>query len=482
LTATSNERESSLASRAARGTGLAIVGQAASQGLRILGSLVLSHLLLPEAFGIMAIVNLVILGFEMISNVGIQPAIIRHPRGDDPAFLNTAWSLQVLRGLSLWLVCVVFALPLARFYGEAELARILPVAGLVCVLSGFFSTNLVSLGRRLAIGRVVLIDVVGQCGSLFVMVALAFAYRSVWALVAGGLVSAALRLLLGHVAVLGPRNRFCWEPDAARELISFGKWILVSTLFSFLASRLDVALLTKLLSLNALGVYSVAFALANSVRDAAAQVVQSVVMPALAESYREGSAQFASAFVRGRSVLLPAGVLVYAGAALLSPAFFDYLIDERYRDGGWIAQLLLLGFWVAYLQETSGRALLALGDSRAWAICTAIRTFGILVGCLVGFQLAGLFGLLIGSAVGQLCGYAVLLMSLSRHGLSVLRADAGHSAVALALGLTGGPGVAVVGGYLGAVDTSLLTLASGVAMLTPYAVWLHGRVFRLRGE
>src|SRR5204863_421086 len=69
--------------------------------LRLGSNLILARLLVPEMFGLMALVNTFMMGLQMFSDVGIGPSIIQNRRGDDPAFLNTAWTIQVMRGMAL---------------------------------------------------------------------------------------------------------------------------------------------------------------------------------------------------------------------------------------------------------------------------------------------------------------------------------------------------------------------------------------------
>ena len=63
----------------------------------------LTRLLFPEAFGLMALIQTFMIGLAMFSDLGIGPAIIQSDRGEDPDFLNTAWVMQILRGICLWL-------------------------------------------------------------------------------------------------------------------------------------------------------------------------------------------------------------------------------------------------------------------------------------------------------------------------------------------------------------------------------------------
>ncbi len=109
-------RRSGLFKRALGG-GMFVAGSYVfAQFARLLSNLVLTRLLYPEAFGVMALVMVVLVGLQMFSDVGIGPAISRSPRGDDPDFLNTAWTLNVFRGAFLWLLTCVLAWPAAWFY------------------------------------------------------------------------------------------------------------------------------------------------------------------------------------------------------------------------------------------------------------------------------------------------------------------------------------------------------------------------------
>ena len=92
-----------LFARALRGSALTAGSYAITQGLRLGSNLILTRLLFPEAFGLMALVSVFLVGLAMFSDIGIGPAISHSKRGDEPGFLDTAWTLQVARGVILWL-------------------------------------------------------------------------------------------------------------------------------------------------------------------------------------------------------------------------------------------------------------------------------------------------------------------------------------------------------------------------------------------
>ena len=166
-------------------------------GLRFVGSIVLTRLFAPELFGLMTLLTTIIVGLSLFSHIGFEDSIIQNPRGDDEPFINTTWTIQVLRGIALWLVMVIVAWPIARFY-DPRLLWLLPVVGFASVISGFSSPSLLSLSRHLGVGRLSLLELI--CQFVLYVVAVGWAYfdRTIWALVVARLASELVRMLLSY--------------------------------------------------------------------------------------------------------------------------------------------------------------------------------------------------------------------------------------------------------------------------------------------
>ncbi|MCI0659212.1 MAG: oligosaccharide flippase family protein, partial [Acidobacteria bacterium] len=236
---------------------------AASQVLRFASNLVLSRLLFPELFGLMALVFVFITGLQLFSDIGIGPSIIRNKRGDDPVFLDTAWSMQAVRGVVLWIGCFVAAVPASRFYEEPRLLWLIPLVGFTTVLSGLNSTAIFTLNRHLAVRQLALYELSAQAVSIGVMLTWAWFDRSIFALVAGSFVSSVFQLVRSWQLNPGPRHRFTWDREAIKEVASFGKWVFLSTAMTFLAGQTDRLIFARLLSIEWLGVYGIAVNLAD---------------------------------------------------------------------------------------------------------------------------------------------------------------------------------------------------------------------------
>ncbi len=102
-----------------------------------------------------------------------------------------------------------------------------------------------------------------QAVSLTVAVIWDWFNKSVLALVVGGLVTSVFQLLWSHRLIPEIRYRFFWEKAVTKSIFSFGKWIFLLTAMTFLAEQAPKLILGKLVSLEMLGVYDVAFFAAN---------------------------------------------------------------------------------------------------------------------------------------------------------------------------------------------------------------------------
>ena len=410
----------SLRSRTIRGTVWTTAGYGVSQVVRLAVNLVLTRLLQPHMFGLMTLVNTFVQGLQGFSDVGIGPAVIQSKRGDDRSFLDTAWTVQVLRGVMLGTVAALIAWPVAALYGERQLVWLLPVAGLSAVMAGFNSTALFTLNRHLEVGALTVRSLVGQLVGAAAMIGWALLRPSVWALLAGNLAAAAATLALSYTLLPG-RNRFRWERGALREMMGFGRWIFVSTVLTFLALQADRLIFGKLIPLDALGVYGVAAMMAALPTQAILKLGGVVVFPAY--SRRAAGSDFQQVFDRVRLPLLAGAGLITVALLAGGRHLIDLLYDPRYHGAGWMLQLLAVSGWFQVMQVTNGSALLALGSPRSVAAGNLVKLAGIVVLIPLGFRYDGLPGGVIGIILSDVLKYLASSWLASRKGLHMFGKD-----------------------------------------------------------
>jgi O-antigen/teichoic acid export membrane protein len=412
----------SLKSRLFRGSVWALVGHGGSQILRLGGNLVLWRLLYAEAFGMMAIVNVFMQGLAMFSDVGIGPSIIQHRRGEENRYLDTAWTIQAARGFALFAVAAAAAGPVAKFYGQPELASLILVVSVGSILAGFNSTKLFTAQRQLALGPLTAVDLISQAAGLVIMVGWAVASHSIWALAIGGIACNVVRLALSHALLPGATNRLCWDRPSAAALMRFGRWIFMSTLLTFLVMQSDRLIFGKLVSMSMLGVYSIATIWSTFPTQVLAHVFQSVLFPVLSRLHNDGQ-DVAAAYRELRAPWLIAAGWLTACLVSGGPSLIRFLYDERAAPAGAILQVLSVGTWFLALEMSNGSALLAEGKPKWIAAGSAAKLCGMLVLIPTGTALYGFPGAVAGFAASELFRYIVSLAGAARAKLFGHRQD-----------------------------------------------------------
>lgn len=414
---------SSIKKKAITGTIWTIVGYGGSQVLRLGGNIILTRLLVPELFGLMSLINTFIQGLGMFSDVGIQPSIIRSPRGDDPIFINTAWTLQVIRGLGLWIACCVIAWPVANLYGEIQLLWLLPIVGLTTVTAGFGSTALVTLNRKMEIGKLTRFEMACQVISLTVIITWAYFQHTIWPLVGGSLFGGFVRSLWSHRLDPEIQNRLTWEKESLEELVSFGRWIFFSTIAGFLASRADRLILARLFSLELLGVYTIAVTFAEIPKSIIYSISGKVIFPVISQNIELPRQQLRAKIMSARRVIL---IMAALGVAILF-SFGDLLIltlyDSRYAEASWMLPLLALGLWPLITYATVDSSLMALGKPMYTTFATVAKGVYMIVGLPIGFKLGGILGIIIVIMLNDIPNYCIKNYGLYKNQLLFLWQD-----------------------------------------------------------
>ena len=311
-----------------------VAGYGSALVLRLLGNLIIARLLAPEAFGIMAVATSIQLVIALTGDIGLRQAVIRSPNIREPRFLHTAWTVQILRGLSIWIFCVIAAAGLSTLdrlgiitensvYGNKVLPAIVAVTSFSIVIDRL---TIIDLGQM----------VVGLC----VSVVLAWFTGSVWCFVASSIAGSIVNTAAGHLWLKGAPDRIAWDRAALNELMQFGKWASISSFVGIIASQGNRLLLGIWLTPTNLGLFSIASNLSSVVDGIGGRLFGAVSLPALSEIVHEQPHRLREVFYRMRwgadaAYVASAGFLFASGNSIVA-----LLYDPRYAEAGPMLQLL----------------------------------------------------------------------------------------------------------------------------------------------
>ena len=402
-----------------------MVGYGVNQALRLGGNLILTRLLFPEAFGMMAIVSIAAYGVTMFVDMGIAQSIVQNERGNDPEFVNTAWSIQIILGFLIWGGLCALAFPIAKIYEVPQLVTMLPVIGIGAIISGFNSTKLYTAQRNLEAKRVTLIDIGTYAIGLIFTIYLAWLLKSVWALVWGQVISSALKMSATHVVLHGITNKFAWESDAVRKLIGFGRWIMWSSVLTFLSAEGGRMLIGALLDMKELALFTLANTMSLMFWQAIQPLAWKVFFPAYSEVYRGNPKNLFSVLYKARILItLPSWCIsvffVFFGSQLM-----EILYDARYHGSGTMLEMLAIGTMVSCVWGSYTGVLLAMGKVATMTMLTAFQIGLQFGGMVVGYKYWGGAGIVIGIAAANWITYVVQAYVMHRNGLLQLKLDLG---------------------------------------------------------
>jgi O-antigen/teichoic acid export membrane protein len=401
-------RGDSLGSRVYRGSFFTLVGFGGARALRFLSNVILTRLLFPEAFGMMVLVQTVISALEMFSDTGVNASIIQNKRGNDPVFLNTAWSFQIGRGVLLWGLACLGAGPVATFYDEPMLAQLLPVAAFTTVIAGFASTKAATANKKLMLGRITAFELGSQVAALIVTILLALWWQSVWALVFGALLGRLMNVILSHVALPGAPNRLGWDWGVFRELFDFGKFIFISSIAGFFINSGDRAILGKFVSLTDLAVYNIGWLLAAVPMMLSRAFGRKILFPLYAKAPPAESAANRLKIAKVRFALTGSMMAVSFLLALTGDWLVRTLYLPEYHLAGPILVLVAVACLPSIILAAYGGLLLGVGNSRDYTIL--LITIALTQTTLLYFGVSA-YGLI--GAIGALCAAQLLVYPLT---------------------------------------------------------------------
>lgn len=407
-----------LGGRAARGVIVALGGQGVRIGVQVLAVVLLSRLLAPHDYGLLAMVMAVIGVADVFRDLGLSTAAVQAKTLSDQQRSNLFW-MNTAIGALLTAVAFACAPLLEHIYGQPELVDMARVLSFVFLLNGIATQYRASLTRRLLFVRLAVADVVSPVAALAVAVVLAHLGAGYWALVGQQLVQYAVMMAL----VVSTGSWLPGRPDRHASmdgLLRFGWHMVGVELIGYAGKNIDSLTIGTRFGADALGLYNRAFQLLMMPLVQLRTPTTQVALPVLS-ALQDDERRYASYVQRGQLALgytLVAGLGLVVGAA--GPITGVFLGDtwqgvtplmRLLALAGIFQTLAFVGFWV-YLSRGLTRQLV-----RYSLVETVVR-----LACVVGGSAWGVEGVAAGYALAPALTWPLSLWWLSRQAPIPVRA------------------------------------------------------------
>ena len=399
--------------RAARGAAWTFGLRTFEKILVLVRTLVLARFLVPQDFGLFAILLIAVGALDLISVGGLRTALLQKPE-ESRRDLDTVWSVLLIQNCVSAGLLLLLSDPVARFFAAPAAASLIRAFSIVLLLEGLVSIGIIHLEKRLLLHKQFALVVSGAVVDFIVAVGVAATFHSAWALVAGAIVGRAARLLASYMLQeFRPRFRIKWQN--LRQLSGFGGWIWLSNAFWFLLLQGDSIFVGRTLGVAALGIYSVSVFVSSITRIEVGVFLQRVVFPSLASLPTE-EAELRRGYLkllRGTSIcILPVSISM----AVLAPDIVAVLVGPRWAITTPVLAILALLGPLLVLVGNAEALLRATG--RPWQAMLSEVIFALVAAALIfplgsKLQLVGVaFAMAVGAAAGWACAELCLMRAL----------------------------------------------------------------------
>ena len=458
--------------------------------VQLLVLMALGRLLTPAEFGIMGAATVVIALSQIVSQIGVGPAIIQR-RELDPTHIRVAVTLSFLLGLILGALVYLGAPMIARFYRIPEVEPVLRVVAILFPLDGLNTVAKALLTRQLRFRLYVALDVGSYIvGYACVAVALAWHGAGVWSLAIANLSQVTLRMLAMYTAARHSL-RPTFDLAAGRDLLSYGFGHSLGQVGAVISQQGDNFFVGRWLGPAALGLYGRAYSLMVMPATAFGRIVMRVLFPLLSQLQDERE-RLGNAYERGLAIVALVSLPVSTFLWVLAPEFINVVLGPAWT--GVIMPFRMFSISLLFRMSSRISDECAKAAGQVYGRAALIWTYAglVVLGAIIG-QRWGIGGVAIGVSFAMAFNW-VSMASLTRSvtGLSWLRFLQAHVPAALLAILVALAAAAAAqagrSAHLGSVSVLIAGAVAAVAVvclaarvrpeiwLGPHGIWVLRRV------
>lgn len=392
------------------------------QVLSVITTAILTRLLAPEDFGIIAVTTVLIGLFSLVNSFGINASVIRRPDLDDTVLATFFW-LALMLGAAATGVLIIASVPLASSFGQTASAPFVAALAPVLLLSLVRSVPGAVLSRQLRFGPVAGVAMLDFVAYAVVAVSLAATTDlAAWTVVIGRLVGAGISLVAMFVfARWRPRSGFKWS--AVREDIFFNMGVLANGVAGFLSRNLDYWVVGRL-GARELGVYYIAYLLPNVLRRRLTIVGTEVMFPVLSR-LTDDRERFGRGFLDSVRLLSMIGFPMMFGLAAVADSVVPLIFGSAFAPGAESASILAVASGFSILLAVTAPVFLADGvpmrSAGVGVFRVVVTGVGLVIALDVGTLEAVAWAVLVGTVVSVIALLALVLQRLPLRWVDILK-------------------------------------------------------------
>jgi lipopolysaccharide exporter len=339
---------------------------------------ILARLLSPNDFGLAGIAVLTLTAMDALSQPNFDAALI-HKKQDIRPYLDSAWTVGVIRGAGIFVLLYFIAPYGASFFRAPQAVPLIRAIGLAMLARAFTNAGVVYFRKDLDFKRQFVWQSVGRIADFVVAVVAAFALHNAWALVLAFISGDVVKLALSY-ALHPHRPRFALDRARTREMFVYGKWLLGVGIIVFLLTQIDNAVVGRLAGATMLGFYQLARRISNAPATEIAHVIANVAFPAYSK-VQDRAPKLREGYLMVLEVTALFSLPMAGAIITMAPEITLQFFGQKWLPA--VGAIQVLAIWGAFgaLQATAEPVLMAVGKPRVLTKYQAIQLAGL--ACLI---------------------------------------------------------------------------------------------------
>ncbi len=345
-------------------------------GFSLIRLIILARILSPNDFGLMGIALLTMSTLETFSQTGFQQALIQK-KEDIKSYLNSAWTVLILRGFILFIILYFIAPYAVIFFDSPEAKLIIRVIGFSILFQAFTNIGITYFKKELEFNKEFIYQFAGTLADFIVAISAVLILRNVWALVFGLLAGNIVRCFVSYL-IHPYRPRLSSDLRGAKELFGFGKWIMGSSILVFLITQGDDIFVGKLLGVTALGFYQLAYRISNMPATEITHVISQVTFPVYSK-LQDNIPKLREAYLKVLQVTAFLSFPIAGLIFILAPDFTKIFLGEKWMP--MVPAMQALVGWGAIVSLIAGISpvFMSIGKPKIITKMQAIQTILLLI-------------------------------------------------------------------------------------------------------
>ncbi len=405
--------------------------------IRLLSSLILTRVLLPEAYGTITIVVSILFVIGNLLDTNVSLFIVRDKNAEQPRYLNTAWTMRFGRSM-LSAIALFLCAPLVatKIYKLPDLTLPLRVFSLWFVIDGFESMGFALAIRRKQARLQMYSELIASIINTIFSIIYCYRFHTFWGIAFGMLINRLIMTLLSYRMYRGLRPRLFIDLSAAREILVYSRFTIPSSLLTLGLNQFDKVVFLRLFDLRLLGIYGLAGNIAAAIESLISKISQAVLYPRCAHNFRENPETAKSRYYT-ENIKLFAGILgIPAAVAGTAHLIIALLYDSRYSQGGSVLQALAIRAVLLSLASPAEDLLISAGQFHVILVGNVLRASSIIIGSLIGYKCGGFLGFVYGLSLSGLPPLGYYLWLQRSKGMMIAKYELYKVIFALGVGLT----------------------------------------------